>query len=404
LRKTRYKNKKNKTYRVKNNRTKKIYQRGGGPKAPKEPNPAKTPNPPKEKKRAKGASGDKFVEPKVSRSYRRRMQGHPDMPERHIAFKKANPTAEFDIPIDISGLPFHVSVKSVKRKTPGQKSFTIMCGDARRFLTELASGSVPYHMVIGIRQPHSTKPNKTEVVGCEIDLRDYKRILFGNSTTDEQIIFIIDESHRLTEAYYEDSESAKQYIDKFNAFLKGLNSKLRLAPKKENYDKKRDPRVQATFSFVPDAPENKQFVTPFDFSSMDNSPQDVDGDGAGEAATTTAMAMSTGQSAQSVAPVKTSRRRGVSKKPVEPRPPTEYFRSFKERLPKHESSLFTAQPQGQRIFDSAPFGQPGNVFSAIPDIGHAQGFVDPEDYGPSYLPAISEGRFPTSPAFTPDPE
>jgi hypothetical protein len=383
LRKTMYKNKKGKHHK-----TKKRYQSGGGPKA------SKTPNPPKTPKRAVGASGDK-VEPKASRVYQRRGQGYPDLPERHIAYKKKYPTAEFDIPIDISGLEFHVSVKSVKRKTPGQKSYTIMCGDARRFLTEIGLGKDPYHMVIGIRQPHSTKPNKKEVVGCEIDLREYKHVLFGKAT-DEQIKYIADESHRLTEAYYHDSTTAKPLIDEFNAYLKGLESKLQLAPKKENYDKKRDPRVQASFNFVPDDPITKQFIKAFEFSSMDNSPEDGDGDGAGEAATAMAMDMSTGQSAQSLAPVKTSRRRGVSKKPL-----TEYFRSYnkpssRSRLPKQESSMLPPQE----------FVQPSSAgpafFSAIPPIGYAQGF--PPVYHEEYtLPPIGEGKlFPTSPAFSPE--
>jgi len=393
LRKTRHKNKKNKTHRVKNNRTKKVYQRGGGPKAPKTPNPAKTPKPPKP--RAKGGPGDK-VEPKVSRRLKLMGQGHPDLPERHIAYKKENPTAEFDIPIHVSELDYNISVKSVKRKTPGQKSFTIMCGDARRFLTELGSGNVPYHMVIGIRQQHSTKPNKKEVVGCEIDLRAYKGVLFGRAT-DEEIKFIIDESNRLSKAYCDNSAKTKPEIDAFNASLERLGSKLRLAPKKENYDKKRDPRVQATFSFVPEDPINKPFLKPFELSSMENSPEDQDnGTGAGEAA----MDMSTGQSAQSLAPVKTSRRSGIHKKPVEPRPPTEYFRSFK---PKHESSILSPQVIA---LPSPKFVQPSSagpaLFSTIPPIDYAQGFspVHHEDYGVSHLPPISERGFPTSPAFT----
>jgi hypothetical protein len=271
-----------------------------------------------------------------------------------------------------------------------------MCGDARRFLTELGSGNVPYHMVIGIRQQHSTKPNKKEVVGCEIDLRAYKGVLFGRAT-DEEIKFIIDESNRLSKAYCDNSAKTKPEIDAFNASLERLGSKLRLAPKKENYDKKRDPRVQATFSFVPEDPINKPFLKPFELSSMENSPEDQDnGTGAGEAA----MDMSTGQSAQSLAPVKTSRRSGIHKKPVEPRPPTEYFRSFK---PKHESSILSPQVIA---LPSPKFVQPSSagpaLFSTIPPIDYAQGFspVHHEDYGVSHLPPISERGFPTSPAFT----
>lgn len=141
LRKTTYKNKKNK-----HRKTKKIYQRGGGPKAP-------------AKGKAKGKEGDE-VELKVSRSLARQGIGNPNIVDEHRAFKKTHPTAEFDIPIEISGLPHNISVKSVKQKTPGQKSHTIMLGDARRFISGVGIDKEPYHMIIGIRKQHPTHPDK----------------------------------------------------------------------------------------------------------------------------------------------------------------------------------------------------------------------------------------------------
>lgn len=413
LRKTTYKNK-NKTHRIKNHRTKKIYQSGGGPKAPKTPKTPKTPKQPKS--RARGASGEK-VELKVSRAFQRRGEGFADMPERHMVYKKQNPTAEFDIPLDISGLPFNVSVKSVKRKTPGQKAYTIMCGDARRFLTEIGLGRVPYHMIIGIRQQHPTNPHKKKVVGCEIDLREYKSILFGRAS-DREIKDIIDESHRLTELYYQDSTKAKPLIDSFNKGLKTINSKLQLAPKKENVEKGRGARVQATFNIIPQDPINKPFLKDFELSSIENSPEDEDnGTGAGVAAMAVGQAAQEAQEAQSLAPisprlapVKTSRR-GITKKRVEPRPPTEYFRSFKPRERKsiqltevlEEPSRMSQPPRQPTPFSPAVAvagpALAGPVFSAIPSLGHSSQIPPVVD---EFWPPIDTGRrFPTSPAFSP---
>ena len=264
LRKTTYKNKKNKTHRVKNNRTKKIYQSGGVPKAP------KTPKAPKAS--AKGASGIK-VEPKVARSLREQGLGYSDIEERQKKFQKENPTAEFDIPVEISGLDYNISVKSVKRKTPGQNSFSIMCGDARRFFTQVGIGKVPYHMIIGIRQKHPTNPGKKQILGFEIDLRKSRSLLFGNAD-DCTIRRIVKRADELTDSYYKDEVGTKPVIDEFNDYLKSLGSKMQLAPKIGNPDKKRATRLQASFSYKPRSPNTDAASRPFPLSSEDNTPED----------------------------------------------------------------------------------------------------------------------------------
>ena len=327
LRKTRYKNKKNKTHRFKNNRSKKVYQSGGGPKAPK----AST----SQKARAKGASGIK-AEPKTIRHLIRRGIVPPDTLEKYIKFQKENPTAEFDIPIEVSGLPYNISVKSVKRKTPGQNSFTIMCGDARRFINGIGSCNVPYHMVIAIRQPHPSKPGKQQLVGTEIDLRSAKKVLFGD-ITDTEIKKIVEASDTLTHAYYKDSTAGKVEIDKFNKYLKDIGSRLQLAPKKENLEKGRDSRVQVSFPLT--LGPGGVFAghsTNVELSSQEDSPQDMDDGNAamstgsrGQKPTSSSRATSRNKGATSRSRGVSSRS-GVSKKPT-PQPPVSYFRSFKPR-------------------------------------------------------------------------
>lgn len=260
LRKTMYKNKKGKHHK-----TKKVYQSGGGPKAPKIPNTPKA--------RAKGASGIK-AEPKTIRYYIRQGLMPPEAEELYFKFNKKNPTAEFDIPIEVSGLPYHISVKSVKQKTPGQNSFSIMCGDARRFLGQLGLGTEGYHMVIAVRKKHPEKPNKRQVVGSEIDLRKAKGLLFGG-ISDCEIKRIVERANELTEAYYKDSTDGKEEIDQFNAYLTDIGSKMQLAPKKENTEKGRAPRVQTSFNFNPESPRTKKLITQFMMSSQDVSPEDT---------------------------------------------------------------------------------------------------------------------------------
>jgi hypothetical protein len=261
LRKTTYKNKKSKHHK-----TKKRYQSGGGPKAPKIPNTPKA--------RAKGASGIK-AEPKTIRYYIRQGLMPPEAEERYFKFHKENPTAEFDIPIKVSGLPYHISVKSVKQKTPGQNSFSIMCGDARRFLGQLGLGTEGYHMVIAVRKKHPEKPNKRQVVGAEIDLRKAKGLLFGG-ISDCEIKRIVERANELTEAYYEDSTAGKAEIDQFNAYLTELGSKMQLAPKKENFEKRRAARVQVSLNYNPESPRTKEHIANFMMmSSQDASPEDT---------------------------------------------------------------------------------------------------------------------------------
>jgi len=318
LRKTTYKNKKNKHHK-----TKKVYQSGGGPKPP-----------------AKGKEGD-MVEFKVPRSLRRRGLGNSRIVENHIEYKKRYPTAEFDIPIEVSGLPYNISVKSVKQKTPGQQSYSIMSGDARRFLSGIGLGKEPYHMIIGIRQPHPTHPNRKKIVGSEIDLRKYRSVLFGNASEDN-IKSIVQKANELTQAYYENSTTTKPHIDAFNRYLKGLNSKLQLAPKKENLAKKRAARVQASFTFNPTSPRTAAHSTAVDLSSMENSQASSPGDEAGAAGEALELQLvnitkrssrplgtssrSRGASSRSRG---TSARSGISKQPT---PQVSYYRSFKPRV------------------------------------------------------------------------
>jgi hypothetical protein len=279
LRKTTYKNKKSKHHK-----TKKRYQSGGGPKAPKIPNTPKA--------RAKGASGIK-AEPKTIRYYIRQGLMPPEAEESYFKFHKENPTAEFDIPIKVSGLPYHISVKSVKQKTPGQNSFSIICGDARRFLGQLGLGKEGYHMVIAVRKKHPDpeKPNKRQVVGAEIDLRQARGLLFGG-ISDCEIKRIVERANELTEAYYEDSTAGKAEIDQFNAYLTDIGSKMQLAPKKENTEKGRAPRVQTSFNFNPTSPRTKELITLFTMSSQDASPEDTSN---GNAAMSTGSRGSRGQ-------------------------------------------------------------------------------------------------------------
>ena len=333
LRKTTYKNKKNKTHRVKNNRTKKIYQSGGGPQAPKAP-----------KKRAKGASGIK-VEPKTIRYYIRQGLMPPSAEEAYFSFNKLNPTAEFDIPIEVSGFPYNISVKSVKQKTPGQKVFPILCGDARRFCRQVGLGKEGYHMVIAVRKKHPTKPNKRQIAASDIDLRKAKGLLFGN-ITDSEIKTIVERVNQITQAYYDDSTAGKKEIDKFNEDLERIGSKMRLVPRKENVEKSRAARVQVNYSFNPESPRTKKFIEDnFLMSSQDPSPEDTTSYGNAAMAMSTGSRESSGQKlpsnsratsgrrapgSRNTSSRNTSSRRGISKQPTPQQ--FSYFRSFQPRV------------------------------------------------------------------------
>ena len=246
LHKTRYTNKKNKHHK-----TKKIYHKGGGPKV-----------------RAKGESGVP-VEAKVSRGLVRQGLVHSSVPGIQAAYQKKNPRAEFDIPIEVSGLEYNISVKTVKRKTSGQNTFTIMCGDARRFMREAGIGKVPYRMIIGIREKHPTDPTKKKIIGLEIDLRNFRQDLFG-TLDDCEITKIVDKSNQLTQAYCEDPERNKPRVDAFNEELRTMGARMQLAPKKGNPEKCRDSRMQSSFGFHPFG-QDARHVKPFSLSSIENS-------------------------------------------------------------------------------------------------------------------------------------
>ena len=289
----------------------------------------------------------------------------PETLERYIKFQKENPTAEFDIPIEVSGLSYNISVKSVKRKTPGQNSFTIMCGDARRFINGIGLCHVPYHMVIAIRQPHRSKPGKQELVGTEIDLRSAKKVLFG-PISDAEIKKIVDASNTLTDAYYKDSSTGKVEIDKFNGYLKQIGSKMQLAPKKENLEKGRASRVQVTFPFtLGPGGVFAEHSTNVELSSQDGSPPDMsDGNAAmstgsrGQKLTSSSRATSRSRGA-SYKSKGASYRSGVSKQPT---PPTSYYRSFTPRV--RGTSQLSMIPGGreQQIVSQAP-----HQLSALPE-------------------------------------
>ncbi|MEI6470484.1 MAG: hypothetical protein WCO72_13555 [Betaproteobacteria bacterium] len=345
LRKTTYKNKKNKQ-----NKTKKRYQSGGGPTTSKASKAQKA--------RAKGASGIK-AEPKVARSYERKGEGYPDMSARQAVFQKQHPTAEFDIPIEVSGLEYNISVKSVKRKTPGQNSFTIMCGDARRFIGQVALGEDPYHMVIAIRQKHSTKPGKQELDAAKIDLRAARSFLFGG-ISDCDIKKIVEASNELTEAYCKNSDETKPRIDEFNAYLTRIDSPIQLAPKKENRNKGRAPRLQTSISYT--KKKFQKYSKNIDLSSQENTPPEdsrqVEAGPAMERQLTSSSRATSRSRGTSYRSKGASYRSGVSKQPT---PPVTYFRSFTPRVRVTPQPLSTILEE-QQIVSQAP-----RQLSALPE-------------------------------------
>ena len=334
LRKTRHKNKKNK-----NRKTKKRYQSGGGPKA-----------------RAKGAKGVP-AEFKVTRHLIRRGMVHPDTLQKQVMYQKANPTAEFDLDSSVTGLPHHISVKSVKQKTPGQNSFTIMCGKSNRFINQVGIGKVPYHMVVVIREKHRTDPNKTQYHALEINLRgeNGKRLLFGRAK-DCEIQDIVKQAEYLSNAYCKNDKDAEtiRKIGEFNADLKELGAKIQLAPKKGNPNKNRATRAQASImGFNPNSPTSRASVIHEDYlSSAPNSGNSQEGTNGGPAGTAplnlTATSVSRAPGSRNTGSRNTGSRntssrntgsrntgsrntgssRGVNKPPV---PQVSYFRSFKPR-------------------------------------------------------------------------
>lgn len=332
LRKTTYKNKKSKHHK-----TKKVYQSGGGPK-------------PKPKGKYKGKQGIE-AEPKTIRYLINQEVVPPETLQRYFDFNKLNPTAEFDIPIEVSKLPYNISVKSVKQKTPGQKVFPILCGDARRFLGQVGLGKEGYHMVIAVRKKHPTKLNKRQIAASEIDLRRAKHLIFGK-VSDDEIKQIVERVNEITTAYYQESTSGKEEIDKFNAYLESKDSKMRLVPRKENLEKSRSARIQTSFNFNPGSPRTRALIEKsFMMSSQDTSPEDTPSYGNAAAAVSTgatatgyidqklpsnsratsrSMAPSSrGTTSRGTSSRNTSSRRGISKQPT---PSVSYFRKFTPRV------------------------------------------------------------------------
>ena len=324
LRKTRHKNKKSK-----HRKTKKRYQSGGGPKA-----------------RSKGAPGLQ-AEPKTIRYHIRRGLMRPQAEEDYFNFNKLHPTAEFDIPIEVSGLSYNISVKSIKQKTPGQNVFPILCGDARRFLSQVGLGKEGYHMVIAVRKKHPTKPNKRQIAASEIDLREAKGLIFGN-ITDDEIKQIVERVNQITTAYYRDSTAGKVEIDAFNEYLKRIGSKMRLVPRIENPEKRRPPRVQTSFNFNPESPRTKELLTTYSLSSQEsqeNTPEEMEtGDSASRKSVKPPVSRGVSNRSRGVSNRSrgvsnrsrgvSNRSRGVSSSGIskQPTPEVSYFRKFTPRV------------------------------------------------------------------------
>jgi hypothetical protein len=328
LRKTRHKNKKNK-----NSKTKKRYQSGGGPKA-----------------KAKGRKGVR-AEFKLIRELIRKGLVPPDTLQKQVIYQKKYNTAEFDLHMDTTGLPYHVSVKSVQKKSEGQNSFTIMCGKSDRFIGQAGFGEVPYHMIVVIRQKHPTDPNKTQHRTLDIDLRSTagRRLLFGDAT-DCGIKDIVEQAEVLSSAYCKYPAETKPKIDKFNAYLRSLNAKIQLAPKIGNPDKNRATRTQSSITgFNPSSPTTSsalvnEFFLSSDTNTPDSNPDYKDeymGNSAEPAASRKSRATSgrtapgsRGTSSRNTSSRNTSSRKtssihGISKQPT---PQVSYFRSFKPRV------------------------------------------------------------------------
>ena len=360
LRKTRHKNKKNKQ-----NKTKKRYQSGGGPKAP---------------KAAKGRYGVP-TEMKFLRLLLKEGKISQETFDKLVEQQKKDHTAEFDIDMEISGLPEHYSVKSAN-KNENQYSVTIMCGKSNRFITQTGTGSAPYHMIVVLREKHPTKPNKTQYRALEINLRsDNARTLLFGDANDCQIQKIVDDAQRLSDTYCDDdSVENHENIRRFNQNLKSsFGARIQLAPKKGNHEKKRATRAQSSFVLdlkCMDAVVEREFLLSSQ-SSVDE------------------METAKPTSGKSVKPSisKVPRSSSSSRRRVPP-PTTAYFRTFSPPPPKRTS---------RSSRDAGHTGPAGPApFSAIHPSGYARGFppVNPEDYT-DYWPTIDEGNlFPTSPAFT----
>ena len=335
LRKTRHKNKKNKQ-----NKTKKRYQSGGGPKAP---------------KAAKGRYGVP-TEMKFLRLLLKEGKISQETFDKLVEQQKKDHTAEFDIDMEISGLPEHYSVKSAN-KNENQYSVTIMCGKSNRFITQTGTGSAPYHMIVVLREKHPTKPNKTQYRALEINLRsDNARTLLFGDANDCQIQKIVDDAQRLSDTYCDDdSVENHEQIRRFNQNLKSsFGARIQLAPKKGNPNKNRATRAQASImGFNPNSPTSRASVIHEDYlSSAPNSGNSQEGTNGGPAGTAplnlTATSVSRAPGSRNTGSRNTGSRntssrntgsrntgsrntgssRGVNKPPV---PQVSYFRSFKPR-------------------------------------------------------------------------
>jgi hypothetical protein len=360
LRKTTYKNKKGKHHK-----TKKRYQSGGVPKPP-----------------AKGKEGVP-TEFKYFRNLVKRGKVRADAYEKQKIYQKKDNTAEFDLHMETTGLPYHISVKSVKRKTPGQNSFSIMCGKSNRFITQAGIGNVPYHMVIVIREKHPTDQNKTQYRALELDLRGDKgkKLLFGRAN-DCDIKDIVKQAEYLSNAYCENEEETKPKIDAFNAYLKSLRAKIQLAPKKGNPAKNRPTRAQSSITgFNPSSPTSRDVLVSENIlssqeNSQENSPDIREGKemetakptsrksfkpsvsrapgsrGTSSRGTSSRGTSSRGTSSRGTSSRGTSSRRGISKQPT---PQVSYYRSFTPRVrgtsqlsivpEEREQSIPQVQPQ-----------------------------------------------------------
>jgi hypothetical protein len=373
FRKTRHKNKKNKQ-----NKTKKRYQSGGGPKA-----------------RVKGEAKGRYGVPTEMKFLRLLLKEGKISQEtfnKLVEQQKKDHTAEFDIDMEISGLPEHYSVKSANRNE-NQYSVTIMCGKSNRFITQTGTGSAPYHMIVVLREKHPTKPKKTQYRALEINLRSYnaRKLLFGNAN-DCQIKKIVDDAQRLSNTYCNNASVENHAnIRTFNENLKrSFGARIQLAPKKGNPEKKRATRAQSSFVLdlkCMDAVVEREFLLSSQ-SSVDEMETAKPTSGKSVKPPISKVPRSSSSSRRRV-PGSGSRVPGSGSREPKP-PPTEYFRKFP---PSNRGSSRDAGPAYAPI-PSIP-ADSANQFYPVG--------LYPETDTELYPPVVTGNSiFPTPPAFTPD--
>lgn len=256
------------------------------------------------KKKAKGRRGIRveFLVAKATADF----FGDPSLVASHAAHQKKNPTAPIDIPGSLSGnLPGDISVKSIARTSPGQKKFTICMGDSCRTFDSfidtvkaVAEAKDPdtiknaaYFMAIVLRCEDEIKDKKIPLQAMVIDMRQYKKALFGNLTDDEiksmsqELLQLEAQSKKDTyekfkgydtleaaaaEGVAEEADKSTKAIeaklDGMNKILESRGAKLRVRLSIGNWFSKsgsRQPRILASFSWSPESPRALASEAPF---------------------------------------------------------------------------------------------------------------------------------------------